>query len=88
MELLVPLFYFDFVDDEWFVQDQTGVELPDVETAELEASRALGDIAQGILPGSASRFIAVEVRDSTNRPLWRTSLRLAVRRFNGFASSN
>jgi hypothetical protein len=59
------LFFFDFRTQSGIERDEDGLELTDVETAYLEAHRAIVDIwadarRQGLHPG----YRCVEVRDS------------------------
>jgi hypothetical protein len=59
----MALYFFDTRDDDTFLQDDEGVDLPDVEAALRAASASLGELARDVLPGSARRELSVEVRD-------------------------
>jgi hypothetical protein len=59
----VPLYFFDTRDNDHFIEDDEGLEFPDLEAVKIEAARALADIARDVLPGSLKRELAVEVRD-------------------------
>lgn len=59
----MPLYFFDTRDDDRFIEDDIGLEFPDLEAVKIEASRALAELARDVLPGSLRRELAVEVRD-------------------------
>lgn len=59
----MPLYFFDTRDNDDFVEDDVGVEYPDLETVKVEAATALAELARDVLPGSLQRKLAVEVRD-------------------------
>ena len=59
----MPLYFFDTRDNDLFVEDQVGVELPDLEAVKRQAAISLAELARDVLPGSLSRKLAVEVRD-------------------------
>jgi len=61
----MPIYFFDTRDDDTFIEDDEGVELPDLEAAKAAASRSLAELAIDVLPGSVRRELAVEVRDET-----------------------
>jgi hypothetical protein len=59
--------YFDVRDGDQLVQDEEGTELPNLDLAAEEASKALGDLARDALRehtrrGGYARRIAIEVR--------------------------
>ena len=59
----MPLYFFDIRDNGDFIEDDKGVEFPDLEAVKIEAARSLAEIARDVLPGSVKRNLAVEVRD-------------------------
>ena len=59
----MPLYFFDTRDGDRFIEDDIGLEFPDLEAVKIEASRALAELAHDVLPGSLKRELAVEVRD-------------------------
>ncbi len=74
----VPRFFIDTSDQQHFVRDKVGYELPDVDAARDAAIEALPDMARDVLPdGDARTFLAV-VRDEQNRTLLQASLSLGV----------
>ncbi len=64
-------------DDNSFLPDEVGLELPSLERVKAEASRALTEIARDVLPGSEVRTLAIEVRDELG-PVLRVSLRFEI----------
>lgn len=59
----MPLYFFNTRDNENFVEDEEGTELPDLEAVKIMAARALAELARDVIPGSLRRELAVEVRD-------------------------
>ena len=56
-------YFFDTRDNDAFIEDDLGVEYPDLEVVKAEAARALAELARDVLPGSTRRELAIEVRD-------------------------
>ena len=59
----MALYFFDTRDDETFIQDDVGIEYPDLDAVKAEAGRALAELALEVVPGSLRRELSVEVRD-------------------------
>lgn len=59
----VPHYFFDTRDGDTLIEDDEGLELPDLETVKTEAARSLAELARDVLPGSLKRTLVVEVRD-------------------------
>jgi hypothetical protein len=59
----MALYFFDTRDNEIFMEDDIGLELPDIEAVKAEAASSLAELARDVLPGSLKRELAVEVRD-------------------------
>jgi hypothetical protein len=70
----VPRYYFDSRDNDTFIEDDEGLEFPDIEAARDQATTALANMARDVLPGSVRRELAIEVRDEAKEPLLRTTL--------------
>jgi hypothetical protein len=64
-------------DNNSFLLDEVGLELPSLARVKVEASRALMEIAKDVLPGSEVRTLAIEVRDELG-PVLRVSLRFEI----------
>jgi hypothetical protein len=60
----MALYFFDTRDGDEFIDDDVGIDYPDLETVKLEAARTLGDLARDVIPGNVNRELAVEVRDA------------------------
>ena len=56
-------FYFDVRENGTFSPDEVGLEFPDLDAAEREATVAASAIARDRLPNGKSREIVMEVRD-------------------------
>lgn len=59
----MPLYFFDTRDDDHFIEDDVGLEFPDMDAVKVEAARALAELARDVIPGSLQRNLTVEVRD-------------------------
>jgi hypothetical protein len=59
----MPLFFFDTRDNDDFVEDEVGIDYPDLEAVKVAAAAALAETARDVLPGSLKRELAIEVRD-------------------------
>lgn len=70
---LMPLYFFDTRDNDIFIEDDVGVELPDLEAVKATAAVSLAELARDVLPGSVKRELAVEVRDA-RQPVLRALL--------------
>ena len=66
-------FFFDTRDDENLIEDEEGIELPDLQAAKFMAAESLAEIARDVIPGATRRILAVEVRDEAG-PVMRTTL--------------
>ena len=69
----MPLYFFDTRDNDTLVEDDIGVDLPDLEAVKRQASLSLAELARDVLPGSLKRQLAVEVRDE-RQPILRALL--------------
>ncbi len=70
----MPHYYFDTRDDDKFVCDDVGVELPDLKAATIIATKSLAELAMEVLPGSMARCLGVDVRDDQQREVLTTEL--------------
>jgi len=59
----MALYFFDTRDNDEFVEDDVGLEFPDIETVKVQAAKALAELARDVIPGSVRRHLSVEVRD-------------------------
>ena len=66
----MALYFFDTRDDGMFVEDEIGIEYPDLEAVKVEAARSLAELARDVIPGQMKRELAIEVRDAFGPVLW------------------
>ena len=65
----MPRYFFDIKDDKESFVDSTGIELPDMDAAILEARRALAEMVGEALRERGSDDIAVRIRDGAEGPI-------------------
>jgi hypothetical protein len=70
----MPRYFFDTQDGAHVIEDDVGLEFPDIGSVRQEAARYLAGIAKDALPNSVRRELAVIVRDNQSRPVLKTSL--------------
>src|SRR5687767_8492934 len=73
-ESLLRRYYFDTRDNDLFIKDEDGFELPSADVAKRKASVSLVEMVRDLVPGSVARRLVVEVRDEWG-PVFRASLR-------------
>jgi hypothetical protein len=73
-------FYFDIREGRDFVADKEGVELPDLDAAELEAAKAAAEIGRDKLPAGKLRKIAIEVRNKDSQRVLTATVSLEIDR--------
>ena len=71
---MMPLYFFDCRDNDTFIEDDVGIEFPNLEAVKDQAAISLAEIARDVLPGSMQRDLAVEVRDE-RQPVLKAKLR-------------
>jgi len=69
----MPLYFFDTRDNDSFVRDEIGLELPDLKAVKAEAAVSLAELARDVLPSCLKRELAVEARDEW-QPVLRATL--------------
>ena len=72
-------YYFDSRDNDLFLEDDEGYELPSLAVAKRLAAAALAEIARDVFPGPVVRTLTIELRDDTG-PLLRISMQFEVDR--------
>jgi hypothetical protein len=65
----MPRYYFDTRDGDTFIEDDEGVEMPDLEAAKVVAALALAELAKDVIAGSDRRILIIEVREDQRRVL-------------------
>ena len=59
----MPRYFLDTRDNDRFVEDDVGLECPDLDSVKAQAAISLAELARDVLPGSVRRVLSVEVRD-------------------------
>ena len=73
-------FYFDVLDGDAFTRDDEGLDLPDLNAAEIMAVQAAAEIGHESLPKRHSPEICVRVRDEQGEPVLSVAVSMTVRR--------
>ena len=76
----MPLFYFDVREGSNFVDDDEGLEFPNLDAAEQEAIHAVVSIGKDRLPRSDTRNVTVEVRDEDKKRVLTVTVALMIER--------
>lgn len=65
----MPRYFFDVRDDTGIHRDEVGLDLPDMDTAILEARRALADMTRETLIVTADDNFGIVIRDGDDGPV-------------------
>jgi hypothetical protein len=65
----MPRYFFDVTDETGVHADEVGLELANMETALLEARRALADMTRESLIGQKLPNITIRIRDGNEGPV-------------------
>jgi hypothetical protein len=76
----MPRFYFDVREGSLFVEDEGGMEFPNLDKAEQEAIRAVVSIGKDRLPRGDTRDVTVEVRDENQQRVLTVTVVLTIDR--------
>lgn len=74
----MPRYFFDTRDNDNFIEDDEGLEYPDLGAVKVAAAKALAELARDVIPGSVRRKLTVEVRDDQGPVLIATMIFEAV----------
>lgn len=72
----MPRYFIDTNDDDTFVEDDEGQDLPDAEAARKEALTALPDMARDKMSDGDRRTFCASVRDETGETIYKATLTL------------
>ena len=72
----MPRFFIDTDDDDLFIEDEEGQDLPDAEAARDPAQAALLDMVRDKLPGGDGRTFCASVRDEAGTVIYKATLTL------------
>lgn len=75
----MPNYFFDVRDGQGVHRDDVGLELPDIDTAIVEARRALADMNREALPDGDNHDLEILIRDQVDGPV-RLELSLTIER--------
>ena len=76
----MPRYFFDVREGVRFVEDEDGVDFPDINAAEREAAIVAADIGRDLLPKGVARSVTVEVRNEHGQRVVTATVTLAVDR--------
>ena len=65
----MPHYYFDVHDKDGTFEDKVGLDLPDMDSAILEARRALADMTREMLIDASTEGIHVIIHDGRHGPV-------------------
>jgi hypothetical protein len=65
----MPRYYFDLLDGEDLVKDEEGMDLPNISSAQTEATEFLTNMVEDIATRQSNPPMSIEVRDSEGRNL-------------------
>ncbi|WP_439400492.1 DUF6894 family protein (plasmid) [Bradyrhizobium sp. PMVTL-01] len=74
----MPRYYFDLRDGKHLIQDEEGMDLPDMEAVRNEAARALVDLARDSIRSNSANLV-IEARDE-NGPVMRARFEFDIER--------
>lgn len=60
----MPRYYFDLLDGEDLVKDEEGMDLPNISSAQTEATEFLTNMVEDIATRQSNPPMSIEVRDS------------------------
>ena len=73
----MPRFFIDTHDDDMFVEDDQGLDLPNAEAAQKIALAALPDMARDRVQDGKHRTFCASVRDEAGTSLYKATLTLS-----------
>ena len=65
----MPFYYFDVRDSQGVHRDETGLELPDLDSAIREGRRALADMNRDALASGSDQVLEILIRDHGEGPV-------------------
>lgn len=75
----MPIYFFDIRDSYGLHRDDVGLDLPNMDTAIVEARRALADMNRDALPEAGDHDLEILIRDHQDDPV-RLGLSLTIER--------
>lgn len=77
---MMPRFYFDVREGPTFIEDDDGIEFPNLDKAEQEAIHAVVSIGKDRLQRGDTRDVTVEVRDEDKQRVLTVTVELTIDR--------
>ncbi|MDS9468855.1 hypothetical protein RGQ15_14915 [Paracoccus sp. MBLB3053] len=74
----MPRYFFDIDDGTRLIEDDTGLDLPDSQSARRMAIAVLPPIARDVMPNGDRQCVSVLVRDARDAPVFRARLELVA----------
>ena len=59
----MPHYFFDIRDNDAFIEDDVGLDYPNLDAVKVAVESSLAELARNVVPGTLKRELAVEVRD-------------------------
>lgn len=72
----MPLYFFDFDDDEQHTRDEIGTDLPSLKAVMMEAIAVLPEIAKDRRPGGLHHLFQTSVRDESGAVIFVAKLEM------------
>jgi len=72
----MPRYFIDTDDDDTFIEDDEGLDLPDAEAARKAAQASLPDMARDKMPDGDGRTFCASVRDEAGTVIYKATLTL------------
>jgi hypothetical protein len=76
----VPRYYFDVREGPRFIADPDGLECPDLDAAEHEATETAASIARDVFPRGRAHDVTVEVRDAHGHRVFTVTVTMRTNR--------
>jgi hypothetical protein len=76
----VPRYYFDVREGPRFIADPDGMEFPDLDAAEREATETAASIGRDLFPRGRARDVTVEVRNAHGERVFTVSVSMRSNR--------
>jgi hypothetical protein len=75
----MPHYYFDIRENDKIAVDELGLDLPDLQTAAVEAAQSLADMARDMLPAARCYSLGIDVRIG-DEPLFKAAIAYELKR--------
>lgn len=76
----MPIFYFDVREGDSFFEDEDGIEMANIDAAELEAAESAASIGRDRLPRRHARDVTIEVRNEHRQRVCTVTVAMTMER--------